>query len=73
VFFRRKGRLRKEANERLLHAIEAVRSEWLTKKELIENSVEPSEQVLYEVKLAKAKYFFLLKEAKARKLRMRSF
>ncbi|MCF6139615.1 YaaL family protein [Pseudalkalibacillus berkeleyi] len=73
MFFRRKGRLRKEANERLLNAIESVRSEWLTKKELIENSVEPSEQVLYEVKLAKAKYFFLLKEAKVRKIRTRSF
>ncbi|MGM7703819.1 YaaL family protein [Pseudalkalibacillus sp. Hm43] len=73
MFFRRTGRLRKEANERLLKAIESVRSEWLTKKELIENSVEPSEQVLYEVKLAKAKYFFLLKEAKVRKIRMRSF
>ncbi|WP_349409039.1 YaaL family protein [Pseudalkalibacillus sp. SCS-8] len=73
MFFRRKGRLRKEANERLLKTIDSVRSEWLTKKELIENSVEPSEQVLFEVELAKAKYFFLLKEAKVRKIRMGSF
>ncbi|WP_261134757.1 YaaL family protein [Bacillus sp. Marseille-Q3570] len=73
MFFSRKGRLRKEANERLLNSIEAIRTEWLTKKDLIENSVEPSEQVLYEVKLAKAKYFFLLREAKIRNIRTRSF
>ncbi|MCF6411979.1 YaaL family protein [Pseudalkalibacillus salsuginis] len=73
MIFSRKGRLRMEYNERLLHSIEAVRAEWLTKKELIENSLEPSEQVLYEVKLAKAKYFFLLREAKIRNLRTRSF
>ncbi|WLD93437.1 YaaL family protein [Alkalihalobacillus sp. AL-G] len=73
MFFNRKGRLRKEANERLLTTLETVRNEWLKKKELIENSVEPSEQVLYEVQLAKVKYFFLLKEAKARGVRMRSF
>jgi hypothetical protein len=73
VFFSRKGRLRNEANERLLNSIETIRTEWLTKKDLIENSVEPSEQVLYEVKLAKAKYFFLLREAKIRNIRTRSF
>ncbi|WP_221569317.1 YaaL family protein [Alkalihalobacillus sp. TS-13] len=73
MFFSRNGRLRKEANERLLNSIETIRTEWLTKKDLIENSVEPSEQVLYEVKLAKAKYFFLLREAKIRNIRTRSF
>ncbi|MGP4082840.1 YaaL family protein [Pseudalkalibacillus sp. R45] len=73
MFFSRKGRLRNEANERLLNSIETIRTEWLTKKDLIENSVEPSEQVLYEVKLAKAKYFFLLREAKIRNIRTRSF
>ncbi|WP_257352001.1 YaaL family protein [Pseudalkalibacillus decolorationis] len=73
MFFNRKGRLRKEANERLLTTLETVYNEWIKKKELIEDSVEPSAQVLYEVELAKAQYFFLLKEAKVRGVRMRSF
>lgn len=47
-----------------------MKNEWNRQKQLIDNSVEPSSQVLYELKVAEAKYFFLLKEAKKRNIKM---
>ncbi|MED3826086.1 YaaL family protein, partial [Priestia flexa] len=49
--------------ERLQH----YRDEWMDKKQLIEKSVEPSEKVIFDLKIAEAKYLFLLREAKKRK------
>ncbi|MCK6255098.1 YaaL family protein [Fictibacillus sp. WQ 8-8] len=68
MFFSRKGRLRKAGDERLLETLQQVKSVWTHQKGLVERSVEPSEQVIYELKLAEAKYLFLLKEAKIRKV-----
>lgn len=38
------------------------------KKQLIEKSVEPSDKVIFDLKIAEAKYLFLLREAKKRKV-----
>ena len=40
------------------------------RKRLVEQSVEPSQDVLCSLKIAEAKYFFLLKEAKRRPVKM---
>ncbi|RBW67325.1 YaaL family protein [Bacillus taeanensis] len=71
MFFR-KGKLRKEGNERLLQTLEQLKFEWMNKKKFVEQSFEPSESVLHELRLAEAKYFFLLKEAKKRQVSGRS-
>lgn len=69
MFFRRK--LRHRFDERLLESLEKVKQEWLTRKKLVEQSIEPSYVIVYELKLAEAKYLFLLKEAKRRKLTLK--
>ncbi|MDN4527699.1 YaaL family protein [Fictibacillus fluitans] len=68
MFFSRKGRLRKEGDQRLLQSLDEIKTVWTNQKAMVERSLEPSDQVLYELKLTEAKYLFLLKEAKIRKV-----
>jgi len=66
--FRKKGRLRKELNDSLLEIMEQTKNEWLKQKRVVDSSIEPSFEVLHQLKLAEAKYFFLLKEARYKKI-----
>lgn len=66
MFFQKKGKLRKEYDDNLIVLLEKVKNEWLRQKRMVEQSVEPSQDVLCSLKIAEAKYFFLLKEAKRR-------
>ncbi|MBD8071524.1 YaaL family protein [Bacillus sp. PS06] len=68
MFFRKKGKLRKEMDEELLRQLEILKEDWMKQKILIEKSIDPAEDILNELKLAESKYFFLLREAKQRKL-----
>ena len=68
MFFQKKGKLRKEYDDKLIVLLEKVKNEWLRQKRLVEQSVEPSQDVLCSLKIAK--YFFLLKEAKRRPVKM---
>ncbi|WLR58015.1 YaaL family protein [Guptibacillus hwajinpoensis] len=70
MFFKRKGYLRKDADERLIQTLHELKDVWNNQKEIVERSVEPSGAVLAKLKVDEAKYFFLLKEAKRRKIRM---
>lgn len=70
MFFNKKGKIRGYGDERLLTMLEKLKNEWQMRKEIIEKSVEPSNSVLYEFNLIQAKYFYLLKEAKHRGVRM---
>lgn len=71
MFFRKKGWLRKEYNEKLLLDLLELKEQWNRQKKIIEKSVEPSPEVLYELRLAESKYFFLLKEAKNRRVTLK--
>ncbi|GGJ80194.1 hypothetical protein GGR02_003412 [Anoxybacillus voinovskiensis] len=71
MFWRRKGRLKKQFDERLVEQLEAMRNEWIKQKELIEKSIEPSEDVLMDAKITEAKYFFLIREAKRRRVTLK--
>lgn len=71
MFFRRKGWLRKEFDEKLLGQINEIRTEWANQKMLVEKSFDPSEEILNQLKIADAKYFFLIKEAKNRKINIK--
>ncbi|PDY45463.1 YaaL family protein [Bacillus pseudomycoides] len=70
MFFQKKGKLRKEYDDKLIAVLEKVKNEWLRQKRMVEQSVEPSHDVLCSLKIAEAKYFFLLKEAKRRPVKM---
>ena len=68
MLFRRKGWLRNEYDEKLLIQLEVLKENWMQQKNIIERSVEPSDEVLFELKISETKYFFLLREAKKRKI-----
>lgn len=68
--FLRKNKLRNEFDKKLVDQLLRQKDEWNRQKRLVENSLEPSPEVLYELKLAEVKYFFYLREAKKRNLRL---
>ncbi|MED2753577.1 YaaL family protein [Bacillus thuringiensis] len=70
MFFQKKGKLRKEYDDKLIVLLKKVKNEWLRQKRMVEQSVEPSQDVICSLKIAEAKYFFLLKEAKRRPVKM---
>ncbi|GLF92576.1 YaaL family protein [Bacillus pumilus] len=71
-FLRRKS-IRKEFDEKLIQQLFKQKEEWNRQKKLVANSVEPSLDILFELKLAQAKYFFYLREAKKRNLRLNNW
>ncbi|MDN3020270.1 YaaL family protein [Paenibacillus sp. BSR1-1] len=66
MFFRRKGWLRKEYDEKLLIQLNKYKEHWQQEKMLLEKSFDPSDEVICQTKIAEAKYIFLLREAKER-------
>ncbi|MCY9377201.1 YaaL family protein [Bacillus spizizenii] len=68
--FLRKKTLRREFDEKLIEQLFKQKEEWNRQKKLVEKSLEPSDEVLYELKIAEAKYFFYLREAKQRNLKI---
>nr|WGE04680.1 YaaL family protein [Bacillus subtilis] len=68
--FLRKKTLRREFDEKLTEQLFKQKEEWNRQKKLVEKSLEPSAEVLYELKVAEAKYFFYLREAKQRNLKI---
>ncbi|WP_158738354.1 YaaL family protein [Alteribacillus sp. YIM 98480] len=64
----RKKTIRKAENERLAQIIYAVKQELDRYEYIVANSVEPSQEIQADLKKKRAKYMFLLKEARYRKL-----
>ncbi|MBB6285274.1 hypothetical protein HNR34_003687 [Geobacillus subterraneus] len=71
LLWRRKGKLKRQFDEKLIAELQNARTEWLEQKQLIEKSVDPSLEVLSALQLAEAKYFFLLREAKHRRITLK--
>lgn len=71
MLFRRKGKLRKEFDEKLLIQFSNMKKDWLNDKSLLDKSFDPSDEVICTARLTEAKYFFLFKEAKERKITLR--
>ncbi|GAA5416598.1 hypothetical protein Pryu01_01635 [Paraliobacillus ryukyuensis] len=63
--FRKKIK-KQHVDQNLLQEIFRLKNEWMKIKDIIDRSVEPSEFGLYELKVAEAKYFYLLREARHR-------
>jgi len=68
MFFRRKGWLRSEFDEKLIDQLKRRKKEWDRQNDLNEQSYDPFGEMDVLANLAKAKYIFLLKEAKKRHL-----
>lgn len=60
----RRKAFRRNLDHELLTTIYHLQWEWRQLKQMIENSIEPSEQSIYQKKITKAKYMFLLREAR---------
>jgi hypothetical protein len=71
MFFRRKGKLRKEYDDKLLQKLHELRNTWNNENSLIDKCVDPSVNIRCKAKLAEVKYFFSIKEAKSRNLSLR--
>ncbi|MFD2680022.1 YaaL family protein [Bacillus seohaeanensis] len=68
MFFRKKGKLRKEYNDSLIQIMEESKRDWLQQEALEELSMDQNLSLQYHSKIAESKYFFLLREAKHRKI-----
>ncbi|MBI0581356.1 MULTISPECIES: YaaL family protein [Neobacillus] len=71
MFFRRKGWLRKEFDEKLLTQLNKFKENSQQQKILLEKCFDPSEEVICQTKIAEAKYFFLIREAKQRNVSLK--
>ena len=71
MFFRKKVKLRKEFDDKLLQQLHELRNVWNNQNVLVERCVDPTVNVCREAKLAEVKYFFSIKEAKSRNLSLR--
>ncbi|WP_458411442.1 YaaL family protein [Schinkia sp. CFF1] len=68
MFFRRKGKLRRDTDQKLWDALNELKVEWMRNKELMEKSIDTNVQLLNDLKVSEAKYFYLVREAKIRRL-----
>lgn len=70
MFFRRKRKrkLRKEFDEKLINQILRLKKEWDNQNHLLEKSFDPLGQVKLQAKISRAKYILLLREARKRKI-----
>ncbi|GAB4072072.1 hypothetical protein GCM10028778_01160 [Barrientosiimonas marina] len=60
---------RQEADNQLLEALFSAENEWRQIQAIMDKSVEPTEGGWFQLKLAQAKYLFLLREARRRDVR----
>lgn len=66
--FGKKKRIQKEIDQQLLMNIKKLKREWEQLNRIIEQSIDPSDEGLQDLALVKAKYFYLLREARNREL-----
>ncbi|MFC4402300.1 YaaL family protein [Gracilibacillus xinjiangensis] len=65
----RKKKIKKEViDQELLHTIYQLKNEWTNLEDIMARSIEPSERGQFDLAVAKAKYFYLIREAKYRRI-----
>lgn len=67
MFFRKKS-IKKRENERLVYMVQQAKEELDCYEELMNQSIEPTLEAIAELKKKRAKYIFLLKEARHRQI-----
>lgn len=70
MFFFKKKNIKKEFDQKLIHTLVTTKEELERHSTLLEKSYEPHSDLYAQVTLQKRKYYFLLKEAKKRKVRI---
>jgi len=65
---RRRKRRQRAVDRELLDSIFTIEAEWKYLHNIIDNSIEPMDESRQKLQLSEAKYMFLLKEAKHRKI-----
>ncbi|KMK91271.1 YaaL family protein [Rossellomorea marisflavi] len=68
MFFRKKGKLKKEYDQSLLNVLDEMKDQWNRQQSIDEMSVDYSLGAQCHTKIAEAKYFFLFREAKHRNI-----
>jgi hypothetical protein len=68
MFFRRKASLRAEFDKQLVEQLNQSKRNWDVQIGLYEKSIDPFGDMEIQTEIAKAKYFFLLREAKNRQI-----
>lgn len=63
------GKLHKKYDEYLLELINSTQEEWHRRRVLLRKSFEYNQELEYDEKKAEARYLYLFKEARHRKLR----
>ncbi|WNF37104.1 YaaL family protein [Bacillaceae bacterium IKA-2] len=66
MLFKKKGKIRELEDQRLVSHIAMLKENLMIRTQLLKNSIDPSEEVIFKLKLTEAKYIFLLKEARVR-------
>lgn len=66
MLFRRKGKIREKEDELLLSHLKKLKKNVKQKELLMKKSVDYHYELSYRAKIEKAKYFFLIKEARYR-------
>ena len=64
--FRRKGKLRKDSDDELIYTMDKLKHRADEHDAIMKNSVQASESAESYTRLERAKYYFLLKEARTR-------
>ncbi len=64
----RRKKIKKVMDQELLAEIYYLKQDWMQLKKIIDHSIEPTEEGLRDLALVQAKYFYLLREARYRKL-----
>lgn len=68
MFFLKKKKLHNQYNHKLLQLLNGLKEVWMENKRIVSQSIEPSDELLFELKISEAKYFYMIKEAKVRKV-----
>jgi hypothetical protein len=68
MFFRRKASLQGEFDKQLVEQLNQSKRNWDVQSGLYEKSIDPFGDMEIQTEIAKAKYFFLLREAKNRQI-----
>ncbi|MFC4558527.1 YaaL family protein [Virgibacillus kekensis] len=62
-------KIKTRVDEQLLDSIFILEHEWKQIQSIMDRSIEPSEDGMFKENLAQAKYLYLLREARRRKIR----
>lgn len=70
MIFRKKRSLKRKYDLQLLEKLTQVKKKWNFDSKLNEQSLEKNEDLAIDIKISRAKYVFLLKEAKERNIKL---